>query len=233
MCTVGPAVLGLVSEALVALWALLELCYVAFSVWLLAKSRAGLLFASSRKSPLRATCAAILLMTPKALVVPWDYHLAPVGLVDAGLVLDYGEVTWYASLFLCEVLPLAWMLGVLSRVTLASIRQSRRCRVSINSSPLSQPHQRCSLEQDTSTGDMSLADLPQVTSLDSTTTKEADGSTSFLRLPGLRLLRQAERVDFSPGALLQSANLRLNGAQPVADEGFVATAIMSHPRTDI
>jgi len=193
-----------------AFWVILELCYMALSVWVLAKSREGLLFASSRKSPLRASYGAMILMSLKAVITPWDYLFAPIGITSTGIVIDYFAIAWYVVLIVDELIPLTVMLIILSRVTIKSIHKSRLNRLVIS-------------KQD-STGSMdSLSSMQSLSSLDFPLHGNAPINESAQKK------HTTTPVAYSQGALLMNANLSLMDARPVADECFTVSLDSARP----
>jgi len=200
-----------------AVWSILELCYFALSIRILGKSREGLLFASNRKSPLRATCAAMLVMTLKAAVTPWDHLFAPVGVVVTGLDVDYCAFGWYLLLIIDELAPLAYMLFVLSRVTISSIKKSRQNRIFFKSPRVSTDRYG---SFSSSVPNSANSSMDSFGSIQSSSTQEY--SSLSIPVPPAHVEFTETPVDYSQGALLMNANLSLAGARPVTDECFAA-----------
>jgi len=218
-----------------SLWTILEFFYLVLSVYILGKSRDGLLFSSNRKSPLRATCAAMLVMTLKAVITPWDHLISPVGVKTTNLTVDCCELIWYVVLIFDELVPLAYMLFVLSRVTISSIKKTRRSRIVSKSpskasvfygygsngsiAPINSGRDGMSITMCSSSSTTSSSG-PFSTSL----ARRADGSDpiSVPAPPDPEPDSQTSSMVYSQGASLMSANLILENAHPVADEVFSA-----------
>jgi len=217
------------------LWTFLEFCYLTLSVRVLGKSREGLLFASNRKSPLRATCAAMLVMTLKAVVTPWDYMFAPIGVIVSGLDVEYCTLAWYLLLIFDELIPLAYMLFVLSRVTISSIKKSRRNRILFNQDSYG------SINNDSSMDSFGTLTSTLISPTSSMTSLSPTSSSSLVPSIPTSLSSSSDRdiiiptaisvpkkiiqnpVDYSQGALLMNANLSLTDAKPVSDDCYAAS----------